>query len=73
MVIECLECKHKNGLPFSLVFHWSICHKDKIIKCAGGDKSLSGICIKELAPPMKTDRSFSTRNGSSVNPNPNPN
>ena len=43
MVIECLECKHKCGLYFDLTFHCSICHEDNISKCAGGDKSLSGI------------------------------
>ena len=66
MVIECLECKHKCGLPLSLAFHYSIRREDKISKCAYGDKSLSRIC-------MKTDCSFNTRNVSSVNPNPNPN
>ena len=58
MVINCLECKHKSGLPFNLAFHYSIHHEDKISKCACGDKTLSGICIKELASPLKTDCSF---------------
>ena len=64
MVIESLECKHKCGLPFNSAFHYSICHEDKISKCACGDISFSGIC-------MKTDYPFNTRNGNSVNPNPN--
>ena len=51
MVIKCLECKHKCGLPFNLAFHYSMYHEDIISKCACGDKTLSGIC-------MKTDRSF---------------
>ena len=63
MVIKCLECKHKCGLPFNLAFHYSIYHEDKISKCAHGDKTLSGICIKELASPMKTDCSFKDESG----------
>ena len=62
MVKKCLECSHKCGLPFNLAFHYSIYHEDKISKCACGDKTLSGICINELAQrscfassPMKTD------------------
>ena len=51
MVIKCLECSHKCGLPFNLAFHYSIYHEDKISKYACGDKALSGIC-------MKTDCSF---------------
>ena len=73
MVIKCLECNHKCGAPFNLAFHYSICHEDKIGNCACGDKTLSGICIKELAQrtclvnherssfansPIKTNRSF---------------
>ena len=45
MIIGCLECKHKCGLPFDLAFHDSICHEDRISKCECGDKSLSGICM----------------------------
>ena len=88
--VKCQYCAYivrYDGLPFNLVFHYSICHGDKISICVCGDKSLSGICIKELASPMKTDCSFNprngstdlrsrfpdTRNGNSVNPNANPN
>ena len=53
MVIKCLECKHKCGLPFNLAFHYSIYHEDKISKCTCGDKTLSGVCIQELASPIK--------------------
>ena len=63
MVIKCLECSHKCGLPFNLAFHYSIYHEDKISKFACGDKTLSGICIKELVSPMKTDCSFKDESG----------
>ena len=66
MVLECSECKHKCGLPIVLAFHYSMLHEDKISKCACGDKTLKGIC-------MKTNCSFNRRNGNSVNPNLNPN
>ena len=56
MVIKCLECNHKCGAPFNLVFHYSICHEDKIGKCVCGDKTLRGICIK-------TDCSFKDESG----------
>ena len=66
MFIKYLECKHKCGLPFNLAFHYSIYHEDKISKCACGDKTLSGIC-------MKTDCSFRDESGynssSSINSN----
>ena len=65
MVLKCLECIHKCGLPFNLAFHYSIYHEDKISKCECGDKTLCGICIKELASPMKTDCSF--KDESSIN------
>ena len=42
--------------PFNLAFHYSIYHEDKISKCACGDKTLSGIC-------MKTDCSFKDESG----------
>ena len=65
MVIKCLECSNKCGLPFNLAFHYSIYHEDKISKCARGDKTLSGICINGLAQrscfanlSMKTDCPF---------------
>ena len=68
MVIKCLDCSHKCGLPFNLAFHYSIYHEDKISKCACGDKTLSGIC-------MKTDCSFKDKSGynssSSINSNSN--
>ena len=74
MVIKCLECSYKCGLPFNLAFHFSIYHEDKNSKCACGDKTLSGICIKELASPMQTDCSFKDESGynssSSINSNP---
>ena len=41
MVIKCLECNHKCGLPFNLAFHYSVYHEDKISKCACGDKTSS--------------------------------
>ena len=41
---------------FNLAFHYSIYHEDKISKCACGDKTLSGIC-------MKTDCSFKDESG----------
>ena len=71
MVIKCLECKHKCGLPFNLAFHYSLYHEDEISKCACVDKTLSGICIKELAwyatdgvrSPMKTGCSFKDESG----------
>ena len=70
MVINCLECSHKCGLPFNLAFHYSMYHKDKISKCSCGDKTLSGIC-------MKTDCSFKDESGynssSSINSNSNSN
>ena len=72
MVIKCLECSHKCGLPFNLAFHYSIYHEGKISKCACGDKTLSGIC-------MKTDCSFKDKSGydssfnSSFNSNSNSN
>ena len=56
MVINCLECSHKGGLPFNLAFHYSIYHEDKISKCACGDKTVSGIC-------MKTNCSFKDESG----------
>ena len=88
--VNCQYCAYivrYDGLPFNLVFHYSICYGDKISICISGEKSLSGICIKEFALPMKTDCSFYLRNGftdlqsrfpdtrnvSSVNPNANPN
>ena len=37
------------GTLFTLAFNYKIEHKNKIIECAFGDESLSGICIKELA------------------------
>ena len=79
MVIKCLECNHKCGAPFNLAFHYSICHEDEIGKCVCGDKTLSGICIKELASPIKTDCSFKDESGysrsfdSSSNPSSSPN
>ena len=82
MVIKCLECYHKCGLPFNLTFHYSIRHEDKISKCECGDITLSGICIKELAQqscfansPKKTDCSFKYESGynSSSNSNCNSN
>ena len=60
MVIKCLECNHKCGALFYLAFHYSICHEDKIGKCACGDKTLSSIC-------MKTDCSFKDEFGYSPN------
>ena len=71
MVIKCLECKHKCGLPFNLAFHYSLYHEDEISKCACVDKTLSGICIKELAwyatdgvrSPIKTGCSFKDESG----------
>ena len=73
MVIKCLECKLKCGLPFNLAFHYSICHEDKIIKCECGDKTLSGICIKKFAErscfaisPIKTDCSFNVNDNVNV-------
>ena len=80
MVTKCLECKHKCGLPFNLAFDYSIFIEDKIGKFEYGDKTLSGICIKELAQqscfansPMKTDCSFKDESGynssSSINSN----
>ena len=82
MIIKCLECKHKCGIPFNLAFHYSLYHEDKITKYACGDKTLCGICIKELAQrsclansPMKTDCSFKDESGynssSSINSNSN--
>ena len=80
MVIKCSECNHKCGATFNLAFHYSICHEDKIGNCACGDKTLSGICIKELAQrtclvnherssfansPIKTNRSFKDEFGNS--------
>ena len=65
MAIECLECKNKCGLPFKLdffVIQFVMKIKLVIVHCY---KSISGIC-------MKTDCPFNTRNGNSVNPNPNP-
>ena len=56
MVIKCLECNHKCGVPFNLAFHYSICHEDKTGKCVCGDKTLSGFCIK-------TDSSFKDESG----------
>ena len=53
MVIKCPECKYKCELPFNLTFHYSVCHEDKTSKSVCGDKTLSGICIKELASPIK--------------------
>ena len=68
MAINCLECKHKCGLPFNLAFHYSIYHEDKISKCADGDETLSGICVK-------IDCSFKDESGynssSSINSNSN--
>ena len=70
MVIKCLECSHKCGLPFNLAFHYSLYHEDKISKRACGDKTLSGIC-------MKTDCSSKSESGynssSSINSNSNSN
>ena len=86
MIIKCLECKHKCGLPFNLTFHYSICHEDQIIKCECGDKTLSGVCIKTLAQrsclvnhkrssfvnsPIKTDCSFIVNDNVNVNINAN--
>ena len=48
MVIKCFECPHKCGLPFSLAFHYSIHHVDKIGRCECDEETLSGICLKEL-------------------------
>ena len=84
MVIKCLECSDKCGLPFNLAFQYSIYHEDTISKCACVDKTLSGICIKELVQqscfanfPMKTDCSFEDEYGynssSSINYNSNSN
>ena len=56
MVINCLEGKHKCRLPFNFAFHYSIYDKDKISKCACGDKTLNCIC-------MKTDCSFKDESG----------
>ena len=70
MVIKCLECSHKCGLPFNLAFYHSIYLEDKISKCACGDKTLSGDC-------MKIDCSFKDESGynssSSINFNSNSN
>ena len=86
MVIKCLECSHKCGLPFNLVFHYSICQEDKINKCECGDKTLSGICIKKLAQQsclvnhkrssfanssIKTDCFFNVNDNVKVNVNDN--
>ena len=65
MVIECLECSHKCGLPFKLAFHYLIYHEEKISKCACGDKTLSGIC-------MITDCSFKDESGYNSNSRSNP-
>ena len=88
MVIERLECKHKCGLPFNLAFHYSICHEDNISKCACGDKSSSGICMKtdcslnprnrftnlrSRFPDTRNDNSVNSNPNLSPNPNPNPN
>ena len=48
MVIKGFECPHKCGLPFNLVFHYSIHHVDKIGRCECDEETLSGICLKEL-------------------------
>ena len=66
MVIKCLECKHKCGLPFNLAFHYSIYHEDKISKCAIRDKTLRDIC-------MKTDCSFKDESGYNSNSSSNSN
>ena len=84
MVIKCLECNHKCGAPFNLVFHYSICHEDKIAKCMCGDKTLSGICIKtdcsfkdefgySPSPNSSSNLSIDPSPDSSSNPSPNPN
>ena len=46
MVIKCLECNYKCGLPFTLAFHYSISHQDEIIKCACGDGLLVLVLIQ---------------------------
>ena len=65
MVIECLECNYKCGIPFTLAFHYKIEHMDKI----GEDGSLSGICIIELAYSSdfkSSSNSNSNSNSSSI-------
>ena len=74
MVIKCLECKHKCELPFNLAFHYSIYHEDKISKCACGDKTLSGICMKTdcfFKDESGYNSSSSTNSNSSSNSNSN--
>ena len=72
MVIKCLDCNHKCGAPFNLAFHYSICHEDKIGKCACGDKTLSGICMKTDCS-FKDEFGYSPNNDSSSNPSSSPN
>ena len=53
MVINCPECKYKCALLFNSNFHNLTHHEDKMGKCACGDKTLSGICIKEFAQEIR--------------------
>ena len=66
MVIKCLECKHKCGLPFILASHYSVYHEDKISKYACGDKALSGICMKTICS-FKDESGYNS--SSSINSN----
>ena len=80
MVIKCLDCNHKCGAPFNLAFHYSICREDKIGKCACGDKTLSGICMKtdgffkdEFGYSPNIDSSSNPSSSPNPSPNPSPN
>ena len=72
MVIKCLECNHKRGAPFYLVFLYSICHEDKNGKCVCDYKTLSGICIKTDCS-FKDESGYSPSIGSSSNLSSSPN
>ena len=76
MVIKCPECKYKCALPFNLNFQYSTRHEDKMGKCACGDKTYSGICIKELTQQscsFKDESGYKSSSNSSSSSNSNSN
>ena len=77
--MKCLDCNYGCGTPHTLLFHDKIEHKDKVIKCACGNQTISGNCLEKISSKLKgiaskgssssssSSSSFSSSSGSNSN------
>ena len=53
MHMKCLDCNYRCGTPHTLLSHYKIEHKDRVIKCACGNQTISGNCVEEISSKLK--------------------